>query len=136
MSKALLLDTHIFLWMRIEPDKLTRQERTLIDVAPRRTVSVVSYWEIALLVSLGRIDNDPRLFTLPHGIELLPLLPSHCQGVIGLPPIHRDPFDRILIAQARVEGLLLVTRDAKITSDGRAGASTAVLGPAYPPAQQ
>jgi len=135
MSKALLLDTHIFLWMRAEPAKLTEQERSLIDAAPRRTVSVVSFWEIGLLISLGRIENDPRLFTLPHGVELLPILPGHCQELIGLPQIHRDPFDRMLIVQARVESLMLVTRDAKITNYGRDGATTAVLGPAFPPAQ-
>ncbi len=123
MPKALLLDTHIFLWMRRESGKLTQQERSAIDTAPRRTVSVVSLWEIALLVSLGRIDNDPRLFSIPHGIELLPLLPGHCAELIGLPQIHRDPFDRMLIAQARVEGLTLATRDTKIASYGRAGAA-------------
>jgi PIN domain nuclease of toxin-antitoxin system len=135
MSKALLLDTHIFLWMRIDPVKLTDSERQVIDAAPRRTVSAVTFWEIALLVSLGRIDADPRLFSVPHGIELLPVLPDHCQELVGLPQIHRDPFDRMLIAQARAEKLMLVTRDSKIVSYGRAGATITVLGPAHPPAQ-
>jgi PIN domain nuclease of toxin-antitoxin system len=129
MSKALLLDTHIFLWMRAAPGKLTEPERVLIDAAPRRTISIVSLWEIALLVSLGRIDNDPRLFSLPQGVELLPLLQSHCLEIIGLPQIHRDPFDRMLIAQARAEGLLLVTRDSKIAEYGRAGAALAFIEP-------
>ncbi|MDR3517053.1 MAG: type II toxin-antitoxin system VapC family toxin [Azospirillaceae bacterium] len=129
MSKAVLLDTHILLWLRIDPGKLTEQERAVIDAAPRRTVSVVSFWEIALLISLGRIDNDSRLFTLPHGITSLPVLPVHCQALIDLPQIHRDPFDRMLIAQARVESLVLVTRDTKITGYGRAGATIAAVGP-------
>jgi len=123
MPKGLLLDTHIFLWMRTESGKLTEREHSAIDAALRRAVSVASLWEIALLVSLGRIRNDPRLFALPSGIDLLPLLPSHCQELIGLPQIHRDPFDRMLIAQSRVEGLTLVTRDAKIASYGQAGAA-------------
>src|SRR5277367_4092785 len=122
MSKALLLDTHILIWMRADPGKLTNRERAALEAAPRRTVSVVSLWEIALLVSLGRIGNDPRLFALPQGIELLPLLPAHCSALIGLPPLHRDPFDRMLIAQARVENLALLTRDAKIAGYGEAGA--------------
>lgn len=118
MSKALLLDTHIFLWMRAEPGKLTEPERSALDAAPLRLVSVVSFWEIALLISLGRIDNDPRLFTPPPGIETLPILPRHCQALIDLPQIHRDPFDRLLIAQARVENAVLLTRDATIAAYG------------------
>ena len=127
MSKAVLLDTHIFLWIRAEPSKLLEQERMAIDAAPRRMVSMVSLWEIALLISLGRIDSDPRLFALPQGVESLPVLPSHCQELTGLPQIHRDPFDRMLIAQARVENLVLVTRDLKIASYGQAGAATTMF---------
>jgi PIN domain nuclease of toxin-antitoxin system len=123
MAKALLLDTHIFLWIRADPTKLTEWERLVIDGAPRRVVSIISFWEIALLVSLGRIGDDPKLFALPQGIELLPVLAEHCQELIGLPQIHRDPFDRMLIAQARVEALTLLTRDAKITSYGPNGAA-------------
>ncbi|WP_044560601.1 type II toxin-antitoxin system VapC family toxin [Azospirillum sp. B4] len=125
MAKALLLDTHIFLWMRADPARLTERERGLIDRAPRRLVSAVSFWEIALLASLGRIDDDPRLFTLPDGIALLPVSPVHCRELVDLPPLHRDPFDRMLIAQARTEGLSLLTRDAKIIGYGPAGASLA-----------
>ena len=123
MPKAVLLDTHIFLWMRVDPGKLTERERSAIDSAPRCAVSVVSFWEIALLVSLGRIGNDSQLFSVPQGIDLLPLLTDHCVELIVLPQFHRDPFDRMLIAQARVEGLTLVTRDTKIISYGRGGAS-------------
>ena len=133
MAKALLLDTHIFLWLRVAPTKLTERERAIIDTAPRRCVSVVTFWEIALLVSLGRIDNDPRLMALPQGVDLLPLQPGHCLELIALPQIHRDPFDRMLIAQARVENLMLVTRDAKITSYWRTGAAAAIVEPIDPP---
>lgn len=129
MSKTILIDTHIFLWMRAAPDNLTKTERAIIDAAPRRCVSIVSLWELALLVMLGRIDHDPRLFSPPQGVELLALLPSHCLELIGLPQIHRDPFDRMLIAQARVEGLSLLTRDGKIASYGRAGATLATNEP-------
>jgi PIN domain nuclease of toxin-antitoxin system len=129
MSKALLLDTHIFLWMRTAPAKLTQAERTAIDAAPRRTVSVVSLWEIALLANLGRIEHDARLFSPPPGVELLGLLPNHCLEFIGLPQIHRDPFDRMLIAQARAENMIMITRDEKIISYGSAGAEVAFTTP-------
>ena len=123
MSKALLLDTYIYVWLRATPAKLTELERIAIDAAPRRCVSIVSLWEIALLVQLGRIDEDPRLFSLPQGLDLLSLAPGYCVELIGLPQIHRDPFDRMLIAQARAENLKLLTRDAKIVSYGPAGAA-------------
>jgi PIN domain nuclease of toxin-antitoxin system len=114
--KAVLLDTHIFLWLRAAPEKLSDSERRVIDHAAIRYVSAVSFWEIALLVGLGRIADDPRLFTLPEGVDLLAVLPSHCQTLAKLPQIHRDPFDRMLIAQAQTDGLQLLTRDAKILS--------------------
>jgi len=123
--KAALLDTHIFLWLRIEPFRLTEGERRVIDTAPRLYFSVVTFWEISLLTGLGRIDDDPRLFTVPEGIELLPVLPDHCRALLELPSLHRDPFDRMLIAQARVDDLALVTRDAKIIGYGREGATIA-----------
>ena len=125
--KAVLLDTHIFLWLRIAPDRLNTGERRAIDHAPFRYVSALSFWEIAILVSLDRIESNPNLFTLPDGIELLPVLPQHCRTLLDLPPLHRDPFDRMLIAQARTDDLLLLTRDTKIIAYGKAGAVTANL---------
>lgn len=114
MSKSVLLDTHIYLWMRACPERLLPAERRLIDKAVIRYVSAVSIWEIALLIGFGRIDGDTRLFTPPDGLDLLPIQPAHCQALLGLPPLHRDPFDRMLIAQARADKLTLITRDAKI----------------------
>lgn len=114
MSKSILLDTHIYIWLRACPERLSPAERRLIDGAVIRYVSAVSLWEIALLMGLGRIDQDARLFTPPDGIDLLPVEPGHCQALLTLPPVHRDPFDRMLIAQARTDRLTLVTRDTKI----------------------
>ena len=126
--KAVLLDTHIFLWLRITPDRLSRAERHAIDTASCRYVSAATFWEIGILIGLNRLEAHPGLFILPNGIDLLPIQPQHCQSVINLPPLHRDPFDRMLIAQARTDDLLLLTRDSKIIGYGRQGATTANLG--------
>lgn len=118
MSKSILLDTHIYIWMRTCPERLLPTERRLIDNAAIRYVSAVSLWEVALLIGLGRIDSDPRLLAPPPGIDLLPIESGHCEVLLSLPFLHRDPFDRMLIAQARADGLTLVTRDAKIREYG------------------
>lgn len=123
MSRALLLDTHILLWLR--SGNLSDGERALIDGAPLRFASVASLWEVAILMGLKRLPDDQRLLTLPQGVEMLPVEPHHCRELAALPQIHRDPFDRMLIAQARADGLLLVTRDTKIIEYGQAGAACA-----------
>lgn len=128
MSHSILLDTHVLLWLRGPAGVLTERERRLIDNAPVRFVSAATFWEIGILTGLGRIPHDDRLFSLLPGLELLPVEPRHCRELVSLPPIHRDPFDRMLIAQARADDLLLLTRDAKIASYGRAG-------PRLPPQQ-
>jgi PIN domain nuclease of toxin-antitoxin system len=127
MTMAILIDTHILLWLRAAPDRLTENERRAIEKAPCRYISAVSSWEIATLIGLDRIENDHRLFDLPMGFDLLPVTPGHCKTLLELPSLHRDPFDRMLIAQARTDALLLLTRDSKIISYGRAGAATANL---------
>ena len=127
MTRAVLLDTHILLWLRTAPDRLSERERRAIVAAPCRYVSAVSLWEIALLIGLDRIENDSRFFVVPEGFDLLPITANHCHMLTGLPWHHRDPFDRMLIAQARTDSLLLLTRDSKIIAYGRDGAATANL---------
>lgn len=113
----LLLDTHLLLWAAGEPGKLTTQAReTLIDPNNTLVFSAVSIWEVAIKNGLGRADfrADPR--HLRRGLSTagyveLPLTGEHAVAVSQLPPIHRDPFDRILIAQAIVEGMTLLTAD-------------------------
>ena len=118
---ALLVDTHIFLWLRTTPAVLTAGERTLLDEAGSLFVSIVTIWEIAILMTLSRIGRNETLLRVPNGFELLPLQLEHCREVIDLPRHHRDPFDRMLIAQARFEKLPLLTRDRAIANYADAG---------------
>lgn len=116
----LLLDTQILLWAAGTPDKLSPAARGLIE-EPRNELlfSAASLWEIAIKSTLGRADFrvDPHLLRrglLDNDYEELPITGQHAVGVVGLPPLHKDPFDRILLSQALVEGVLLVTGDARL----------------------
>ena len=122
MRRSILLDTHFVLWLRSEPQEMTPAERRAIESAPVRYVSAASFWEMAILRNLSRIPQDDRLFSLAPGCELLPVEPRHCREHAGLRQIHRDPFDRMLIAQARADDLMLMTRDARILDYGPEGA--------------
>ena len=128
MRTDILVDTHIILWVRIMPERLTLAERRTLDEARWRYISAVSLWETAILAALGRVSQDERLFTVPDGFELLPVLPQHCRNLVELPQRHRDPFDRMLIAQARAERLTLLTRDRAILEYRSDGAEIVSLG--------
>src|SRR5271163_2857669 len=114
----LLLDTHILLWAAREPKRLPRVARALMDDTQNELIfSVVSVWETAIKSGLGKKDfrTDPRLLRrrlLDNGYSELPLLSKHAVAIDLLPPIHKDLFDRILVAQAMVEGITLLTADA------------------------
>jgi PIN domain nuclease of toxin-antitoxin system len=116
----LLLDTHVLLWAAGEPERLSPATHTLIEAVEHELVfSAASVWEIAIKRSLGRADFvvDPRLLRrglLDNGYTELPITSEHALAVDALPPIHRDPFDRILVAQATVEGMVLVTADPAV----------------------
>lgn len=117
---SLLLDTHVLLWVAGEPDRLPEQVRSVVE-DPRTDVlySAASLWEIAIKSGLGRPDFavDPRVLRrglLENGYTELPVTGTHAVAVDLLPPIHRDPFDRMLVAQARTEGLTLLTADATL----------------------
>lgn len=116
MSVPILLDTHILLWIRIAPNKLSKAERAVLDEAPSRHVSTITFWELAVLMSLGRLARDEELLAVPEGFEGLDITARHARELLLLPALHRDPFDRMLIAQARVERLALLTRDKQIGS--------------------
>jgi PIN domain nuclease of toxin-antitoxin system len=116
----LLLDTHLLLWAAASSERLPREARELLENDDNEVYySAASIWEIAIKSALGRkdfrIDLAQLLATLPEmGLVELPTTAVHAAGVTRLPPIHRDPFDRLLIAQSLVEPLTLLTNDALI----------------------
>lgn len=113
ISGRLLLDTHVFLWWRSEPTRLDAKVRDSIARADLVFVSVASAWEAAIKVSLGRLElpDTMEAGVLASGFEKLLITFSHADHAARLPLHHRDPFDRMLVAQAQVEILTLVTHD-------------------------
>ncbi|MDZ4729468.1 MAG: type II toxin-antitoxin system VapC family toxin [Xanthomonadales bacterium] len=121
---TLLLDTHVLLWAASEPQRLSAKARTLLlDSANQLVFSAASLWEISIKSSLARSGfkvDARRLWRmlLVNGYRELPITSEHTVAVNELPALHKDPFDRILVAQARVEGLLLLTADKKVAKYG------------------
>ncbi|HXC25625.1 MAG TPA: type II toxin-antitoxin system VapC family toxin [Gemmatimonadaceae bacterium] len=115
-----LLDTHVLLWAASAPEKLSLATRTLLeDPNTMLYFSPVSLWEIAIKRSLGRTDFvvDARVFRrglLDNGYQELSLTSEHAVSIDSLPPLHKDPFDRMLVAQATAEGITLLTADALV----------------------
>ncbi len=113
----LLLDTHLLLWAAGDPGRLSSLARALIDAPDNELYfSAVSLWEIAIKRGIGRADFqvDPRLLRrglLDNGYIELPVRSEHAVAVDSLPPIHKDPFDRMLVTQATVESITLLTSD-------------------------
>jgi PIN domain nuclease of toxin-antitoxin system len=116
----LLLDTHLLLWAAGVPERLSPQARSLIEAPEHELVfSAASLWEVAIKGGLGRDDFqvDARLLRrglLDNGYLELPITSAHAVAVTTLPPLHRDPFDRLLVAQALSEGITLLTADALV----------------------
>lgn len=116
----LLLDTHLLLWAAAEPERLPAAARAMIDDEAHQLIfSAASLWEIAIKHGLGRADfrADPALLRrglLDNGYTELAVTGRHAVAVAGLPALHKDPFDRILIAQATADGLLLLTVDPAV----------------------
>ena len=117
----LLLDTHIVLWAAGQPEKLSESARTLLK-SPENVLffSAANIWEIVIKLGLGREDFkvDPRRLRkmlIVHGYTELPITAEHAITVETLPLLHKDPFDRLLLAQARTEGMMLLTVDASVS---------------------
>ena len=115
-----LLDTHLLLWALSAPARLPVAARRLIQDADVY-VSAASIWEISIKAALGKLTADPQevLAALePAGFLSLPVAGVHAARVSSLPPVHRDPFDRLLVAQALVEPMRLVSTDAALRGYG------------------
>ena len=115
----ILLDTNIFLWCILDDAKLSKKAKALIEDADERYVSSASIWEIAIKKSLGKLDSNNDIGNLTDAIEEsgfleLPITAKHAATVYSLEQIHRDPFDRLLIAQAICEPLIFVTADTQL----------------------
>lgn len=116
----LLLDTHLLLWAAVEPSRLPKVVHDLIeDLDNVLYFSAASVWEVAIKSAMGRADFSVdsavlRRGLLDNGYVELPIISEHAVATAMLPHIHRDPFDRILVAQAQVEGITLLTSDARV----------------------
>ena len=116
----LLLDTHLLLWASGQPEKLSGAARALLeDAAHELAFSAASLWEITIKRGLGRPDFrvEPRLLRrglIDNGYRELAVTSEHAVAVESLPPLHKDPFDRLLLAQALTEGITLLTSDEQV----------------------
>jgi PIN domain nuclease of toxin-antitoxin system len=110
---SLLLDTHVVLWWLTDDDELPEEIKERLDHEPDARVSAATIWEIAIKQALGKIAGPADLpeRIRDSGFRELPIDSAHAIAAGRLPLVHRDPFDRMLVAQARREGLTLVTRD-------------------------
>ncbi len=118
----ILLDTHVFIWLIDGSDKLSANAlQTFLDSENDIYFSAVSYWEICIKQSIRKLNltkNWPHLFDreiVENDIKWLKIEQKHCRGIIHLPMIHRDPFDRLLISQALYEKMTILTTDQQIS---------------------
>lgn len=120
----LLLDTHVLLWAAAEPDRLKEPVREMLsDVENDLLFSTASIWEVAIKNGLGRpeFSVDPNLLRrglIDRDYVELAITAAHAAAVMELPSLHKDPFDRLLVAQARHEGFLLLTSDEMVAAYG------------------
>ena len=115
----LLLDTHIYLWWLIDSPALPKQADRMIEDADQVFVSVVSFWEAGIKWRAGKLPVSPEIMAEgmnQNGLITLPVNLAHTLQLTQLPDHHRDPFDRLLVAQASVESMHLLTGDSKLTA--------------------
>jgi PIN domain nuclease of toxin-antitoxin system len=121
-TRRALLDTHAMLWMLSGDKRMSRAARDVIDdPACNLIISTASLWEVAIKRSLGKLTAPldlARRLAATGQVELLPIFPRHAEAVGELPWHHRDPFDRLLVAQALLEDLVLVSSDRQLVGYG------------------
>jgi PIN domain nuclease of toxin-antitoxin system len=116
----ILLDTHVFLWLQVQPERLGDHLAAVADTANERLLSAASSWEIAIKHGLGRLSlPEPPARWVPERMRAVGATPlavehTHALAVADLPVHHRDPFDRLLVAQARALGASLLTADRQL----------------------
>lgn len=117
---ALLLDTHVVLWWLTDDDALDPAIKSRLDVDSEIFVSAATVWEVGVKQALGKLTGEGSLAeqVRDSGFSVLPISADHAIAASGLPLHHRDPFDRILIGQALVEGLTVMTRDRAFSAYG------------------
>ena len=121
MLKRLLLDTHVLVWWLRDAGELGEQAKKLIAARQNRVyVSAVSLWDIQIKHNIGKITAPEEMLEIveEEGFEILNITGRHAEQIGNLPDHHRDPFDRMLIAQAQVEGLMILTSDKQINMYG------------------
>jgi PIN domain nuclease of toxin-antitoxin system len=113
---SLLLDTHVVLWWLTDDPTLSEDVKTMLDHEPDIYVSPATIWEVTIKRAIGKLQAPTDLpeQIRDSGFRELPIMARHAIAAGRLPPVHRDPFDRMLVAQAQCEALTLVTRDAEI----------------------
>jgi PIN domain nuclease of toxin-antitoxin system len=117
----LLLDTHVFLWFVIQSPRLSKTIYHQIETTPVVYISAASLWEIVIKIQLNKLAADPNELAVKiadSGFQELPVSVLHTLALERLPLHHRDPFDRILVAQAQVEHLRMLTCDASLKPYG------------------
>lgn len=121
----LLLDTHALLWFLTDDRSLSAEaRRACLDTKNKLAASPVSFWELAIKSSIGKIklkENWCSAFKAEldeNAVLWLPIAPEHCHQLERLPFIHRDPFDRMIVAQAKAEGMTLITSDSHLNKYG------------------
>ena len=115
-----LLDTHTLLWARSAPDRLSGEALALLQSAESILhVSMASLWECAIKAAIGKLTVPDGFYRIVAGdYEILGIEIAHVEACAGLPLHHRDPFDRLLVAQAQLGGLILISRDQNIARYG------------------
>lgn len=114
-----LLDTHIWLWMMVEPEQITPQVLALVSSEENQLyVSLASYWELQIRANLARVQLPDNMIStsLDEGISILDISVLHIEALRHLPLIHRDPFDRLILATSHYEQLPLISVDSELSA--------------------
>ena len=115
----ILIDTHTLIWLLSASDKLSDKAKEMLKSGDKTYVSIASIWEIAIKQSIGKLEltysvDDIVNKCQSYKIDILPIKPAHIEYIKSLPFIHRDPFDRLLISQAKIEELTFISKDENI----------------------